>query len=336
MYIKKRESTSRYHFVESYLKREQIERVLNHYKDYINAALYILHDKDVKRVEDDGGVRRQELHDKYNELTQQINALEYCINASYDELKSRQFESDQEKDLFKRREITQRKRDKTRLQKAALRISDELHELDRQYEENGTLKEPHYHILIKCYGAHTAEAVRKWFYHFHVTEEKVNPETGEKECKVVNSLNRIVDSVAAARDYLTHKNEPEYKNQHVYDVKEVITYGQGWQAFNKAGRSIDDVIDILDRIANGDSLRDLARDYGRDVVINYEKYRYFSGSMHSQEDASRDISSKENYLKEALQDKTPEECYRTLDRLNTALWVLDKFNEITKEISSSK
>ena len=164
------EPRSTYHFLESYLSRQQIERVLNHYRDYISAALYILHDKDTHQVEQDGGVRRSELSDEYNKLVREINILDISINNAFDILSKREFKTAEEKALFRKMEITEIKRKKTLLQKKAMRIHDDMREYDQQLEIQGTLKRPHYHILLKCYGAHTEAAVRKWFYRFYVTQ----------------------------------------------------------------------------------------------------------------------------------------------------------------------
>ena len=215
-----KEPTSCYHFVESYLNKEQIERVLNHYRDYISAALYILHDKDTHRVEDDGGVRRRELLDEYNKLIQDINIIEIGVNNAFDQKNTIRFDSEEIKQNWIRANITIPKRTRTLKQKKATKIHDELRELDNEYELQGTIKRPHYHILLKCYGAHTVSAVRKWFYRFRVTEDVKNEKTGEIETLLVNTFDRICDSVATCRDYLTHKNEPEDSGKYVYDVKE--------------------------------------------------------------------------------------------------------------------
>lgn len=327
-----KEPRSTYHFLESYLSRQQIERVLNHYRDYISAALYILHDKDTHQVETDGGVRRTELQDEYNKIVQEINLLEISINNAFDTIGKREFKTAEEKALFRKMEITEKKRKKTLLQKKAMRISDDMRELDKELEIQGTLKKPHYHILLKCYGAHTENAVRKWFYRFHVTEEVKNEETGETELKVVNTLNKICDSVAASRDYLTHKNEPEHLNKYVYDTKDVIEFGNGWQAFNKTGRSADDCLEVLDRILEGATERELARDYGRDIIINYDKYARFAYRMKATEERAQEIIAGEaDTIRRAQKDKDTN-WYRLLDEFNVAHLVESITKTILQEI----
>lgn len=320
--------SSTYHFLESYLTREQIERVLNHYRDYISAALYILHDKDTHQVENDGGVRRTELQTEYNKCVREINLLEISINNAFDIIASRKFSSDEEKAHFRKMEITEKKRRKTLLQKKSMRIHDDIRKLDDEIAQQGTLKQPHYHILLKCYGSHTADAVRKWFYRFRVTEEVKNKETGEIETKLVNTFNRLCDSVATCRDYLTHKNEPEELGKYVYDVKEVKEYGNGWSAFNKAGRASDDCLELLDRILEGATPRELARDYGRDVIINYDKYTRYAYRMQETENRAQEIIAGEADAIRQAQKKKDTNWYGLLDQLNVAHLV----ENITKTI----
>lgn len=327
-----KEPRGTYHFLESYLNREQIERVLNHYRDYISAALYILHDKDTHQVEKDGGVRRTELQTEYNKCVREINQLEISIINAFDIIASRKFDSDEEKAHFRKMEITEKKRRKTLLQKKSIRIHDQMREYDKQFEEQGTLKRPHYHILLKCYGAHTEAAVRKWFYRFYVTEEVKNEETGECDTKVVNTLNKLCDSVAACRDYLTHKNEPEELHKYVYDVKDVIEFGHGWSAFNKNGRSSDDCLEILDRILEGATERELARDYGRDIIINYDKYSRFAFRMQATEERAQEtIDGEADAIRKAEKQKDTN-WYALLDQLNVAHLVENITKTILEEL----
>ena len=329
---KEKEPRGTYHFLESYLNREQIERVLNHYRDYISSALYILHDKDVHRVEKDGGVRRTELQTEYNKIQREINLIEVAINNALDILSSRSFSTEEEKALFRKMEVTEKKRRRTLLQKKATRINDDIRKIDDDQKEQGTLKIPHYHILLKCYGAHTANAVRRWFYRFYVTEEVKDKESGEMVTRRVNTNNSLCDSVSACRDYLTHKNEPEELGKYVYDVKDVIEFGGGWQAFNKVGRSSDDCLEILDRINEGATRRELARDYGRDILINYDKYKRYAIAMQYEEQRAKEIiDSEADIIRRAEKDKDTN-WYAVLDQLNVAHLVENITKTILEEL----
>lgn len=323
-----KEPRGTYHFLESYLSRDQIERVLNHYRDYISAALYILHDKDVHRVEKDGGVMRTELQTEYNKIQREINLIEIALNNALDIFASRSFSTEEEKALFRKMEVTEKKRKRTLLQKKSIRIHDDIRKIDEQQKDEGTLKKPHYHILIKCYGAHTENAVRKWFYRFYVTEEVKDEESGELVSMRVNTLNKLCDSVSACRDYLTHKNEPEELGKYVYDVKDIIEFGGGWQAFNKVGRCTDDCLEILDRINEGATRRELARDYGRDMLINYDKYKRYAIAMEVEEERAKEIVQSENEIIRRAQANPDANWYGVLDQLNVAKLV----ESITKTI----
>lgn len=327
-----KEPRGTYHFLESYLNREQIERVLNHYRDYISAALYILHDKDVHHVEKDGGVRRTELQTEYNKIQREINLIEIAINNALDILATRSFSTEEEKALFRKMEVTEKKRKRTLLQKKSLRIHDDIRKIDDELKDEGTFKKPHYHILLKCYGAHTENAVRKWFYRFYVTEEVVDNDSGEKVSMRINTLNKLCDSVCACRDYLTHKNEPEELGKFVYDVKDVIEFGAGWQAFNKVGRSSDDCLEILDRMNEGATRRELARDYGRDMLINYDKYMRYAMAMEYEEQRAKEVvDSESDIIRRAEKDKDTN-WYAVLDHLNVAHLVENITKSILEEL----
>lgn len=135
--------------------------------------------------------------------------------------------------------------------------------------ENSELKEVHRHVLLYTYDAHTETAVRKWFYRFRITETKID-DNGNTTQELCSTLNQLVDSVGAARDYLTHENDPD---KYHYDKKDVKTFGNGWMAFNCASRCSDDALVIIQRLSNGDCLADMVREYGRDFVYHYKQYR---------------------------------------------------------------
>ena len=165
-----------------------------------------------------------------------------------------------------------------------------------------------------------------------MTEEVKNEETGEIEVKVVNTLNKICDSVAASRDYLTHKNEPEHLNKYVYDTKDVIEFGNGWSAFNKTGRCADDCLELLDRMLEGATPRELARDYGRDVIINFHKYKSYALMMECCEENAKDVLHRENdIIRRAEKDKDTD-WYYVLDQINVAKIVESVTATILREI----
>lgn len=187
---KPRPARSRYFSLVTYLSEEQIKATMDHYKDYIDSALYILHDKDIVQKTDDTA--------------------------------------------------------------------------------GDLLKEAHTHILLRSYEATTASAVKKWFMRFRFSDEN----------GLINTMVEICDSVGSARDYLTHKNDPD---KYQYSTADVLEFGRGWECFNHASRCADDCLDIIDRLSEGASLRQLVREYGRDFVYNYRAYDHMARLIDRQE-----------------------------------------------------
>lgn len=281
MFKSQRDPTGRYHFLESYLKRDQVEQVLNHYSDYIVAALYIYHDKDVKEVDNQSGKRLEDLHSLLSDTQHQIDVLKQCISSSSVLYGERNFTTDEERRSFQRANITIPKQRLTKLSKKIVNIQGEISQIEADQNDVGKLKEPHWHILLKTYDDHSANAVRKWFYRFRITETKeidgVNQEV------LVNTFNRLADSPAACRDYLIHRNDPE---KYQYSAKEVLEYREGWATFNHISRCNDDVVYIMDRINRGEPLRQLCREYGKDFVYHLKAFEYCALKMRDQEDCS--------------------------------------------------
>lgn len=187
---KQRPARSRYFSLVTYLSEDQIKATMEHYKDYIDSALYILHDKDIVQKTDD--------------------------------------------------------------------------------TQGDLLKEAHTHILMRSYEATTASAVKKWFMRFRFSDEN----------GLINTMVEICDSVGSARDYLTHKNDPD---KYQYSTADVLEFGRGWECFNHASRCVDDCIDIIDRISEGASLRQLVREYGRDFVYHFNQYERMASFIQHQE-----------------------------------------------------
>lgn len=276
-----RPARGRYHFLMTYLPDDEIERVLNHYRDYIHSALWITHDKDTKEVETTAGSRRSR-EDIKTELDI-VNSLSSNHVNKLAEIKARialyTKKSDTAKDESKKAEyetkVLKFQLDEARINNALNKSAERTRVLQREYDEwkpPEALVEPkevHRHVLVYCYDAHTETAVRKWFYRFRVTETKKDEQGNETEA-LISTLNELVDSVGSARDYLTHENDPD---KYHYDKKDVKQWGQGWQAFNCASRCADDALLIIQRLSEGDNLAEMVREYGKDFVYHYKQYR---------------------------------------------------------------
>lgn len=327
MFKAQRDPTGRYHFLESYLERDQIEQVLNHYSDYIVAGLYIYHDKDVKEVDEQAGKRLEKLRDLLTETSKQIDTLNFCIESSSQLYGVREFSTDDERRSFQRANITIPKQRLAKLTKKLFNIQGEISQIEADQKLIGCLKQPHWHILIKTYDDHTATAVRKWFYRFRITETKLIDDVNQEV--LVNTLNRLADSPAACRDYLTHRSNPE---KYQYSERDVIEYRNGWEIFNHASRCCDDVLLIADRMNRGESKRQLAREYGKDFVYHLKAWEYFACKIRSEED---NAFSYIDFVDGAMQSNN-EKIKSRIDwsAASEAALVIESFQQFMREVNT--
>ncbi len=129
---------------------------------------------------------------------------------------------------------------------------------DKDTKEDGSLQEVHFHVLLQLTNAMTLSAVRKMF------------PVGQ------NTLGQIVRDKADCFDYLDHAGCPEkYHYDHSLIVSNDLAYWEGLQS----GEADDKTLSLLDDILEGVSPRELVRRYGRDVALNFYKYREFAKMM---------------------------------------------------------
>lgn len=131
--------------------------------------------------------------------------------------------------------------------------------------EDGTDEQTHYHLLIVFRNARSLKAVQRSFPSRQNTRVEV--------------MLDIYESFV----YLDHKyeaDERKYKYSHDDIKSDDITY---WDSLGKRGEMDDKTICIINDVMNRVHPRELLRRYGRDIVMNYEKYRYFAGLIISHE-----------------------------------------------------
>ena len=121
--------------------------------------------------------------------------------------------------------------------------------------------EPHYHICLNTFNAHTQTAVCKWFK--------------------INDANTFSEEIHSSNifGYLTH-SLPKYKDKYQYSENELRSNDiEFWRRFSPTADIAQSIIaDLLD----GKSLREMLFLYGREFVINYNKYRYFASLVSSE------------------------------------------------------
>ena len=131
--------------------------------------------------------------------------------------------------------------------------------------------EPHYHICLNTFNAHTVTAVCKWFK--------------------ISDINTFSEEIHSSNifGYLTH-NLPKYKDKYQYSESELRSNDiEFWRRFCPTADIAQSIIaDLLE----GKSLREMLSLYGREFVINYNKYRYFAALVSSEICSETFVSSK--------------------------------------------
>lgn len=139
---------------------------------------------------------------------------------------------------------------------------------DKDYKDDGTLKEKHYHVILSFYNARTVSAVRKLF-----------PSNQ-------NTLAQIVHDKTAMFAYLTHEDEPE-KVQ--YDKSLVVCDDMNyWDKLSTVGENDNRTLSLLEDIIKRVPLREMVLRYGRDFVINRQNYYFFARMLMREDDYLRE------------------------------------------------
>lgn len=131
---------------------------------------------------------------------------------------------------------------------------------DKDIEDNKPVT-PHWHIILHFFNPHLMSAVKSWF----------------KQFSTQNTLVQEVKDLGALVEYLTHEDNPE---KYHYSKDDIKTDDRDWLF------SCDDVsstsYDIILSILNGLTYLELAKKYGREFIINHDKYLKFVGLVESQ------------------------------------------------------
>lgn len=135
--------------------------------------------------------------------------------------------------------------------------------------KEGTFKEPHYHIVLCLYNATTVSAVKRWFY-------GLKDDNGE----TVNTLGQVSKDINADFDYLTHTDSKSISlGKVVYD--EDLIFGHNLSYFKGSAQCMFDTSQhIIEDMQKGTSYEIMWRRYGRDFILNFNKYKDFCDNLN--------------------------------------------------------
>ena len=125
---------------------------------------------------------------------------------------------------------------------------------DKDINEDGSPKVPHYHILLLLKSATTSSAICKWFT--GITDIDGCP---------VNTFAENIYNVSIAFDYLSHK---DYPNKAQYSEDSIIGFNLELFKSRDADKP-DTVLLAFNDILDGVPLIEVAKTYGRDFIIHY-------------------------------------------------------------------
>lgn len=148
-------------------------------------------------------------------------------------------------------------------------------EHDKDKLENGEPKTTHKHILIKSFNQITITTLRNKFERASFVDE---------HGKAVTTLCEYTQSAKGSYEYLIHKNHPQ-KAQ--YSETDIITLLGDVSIVEcaRCGPSTttprkDNTFEILQQLAQGASKWTLAKKYGRDYILNANKYDYLLAQLN--------------------------------------------------------
>lgn len=120
--------------------------------------------------------------------------------------------------------------------------------------EKGSLKKPHFHLVVTFANARTLSAVKNDFLGYSQ-----------------NTFVELVKDMESALAYLTHKNAPD-KYQYSVDIV-CSNYGYFRGDFSSSTIEDNTAFRIINDMEMGYSHYALVRKYGRDYVVNYKRYK---------------------------------------------------------------
>lgn len=132
---------------------------------------------------------------------------------------------------------------------------------DKDLKDDGSLKEPHFHIVVSFQSNRSPHSVRELF-----------PDKP-------NTFVEVAFDKSACFRYLTHSDDPDKFQYPIQAVK-----GVNFSSFSVSGDA-SDISQFLDDLSPFSvlTLRELAIKYGRDFIKNYRTYRSYAKAVYEEE-----------------------------------------------------
>lgn len=132
---------------------------------------------------------------------------------------------------------------------------------DKDVNEDGTLKEPHTHLIIVTYNACTLSAVRRWFSGFVLDGKDVT--TTAQKCTDEYEM----------YEYLIHNTVPaKAAGKYQYDAKIRQSNNHGYFKADEVS-SWDNIQLACEMLLQGVSVHDCGKKFGRDFILHYRQIK---------------------------------------------------------------
>lgn len=140
---------------------------------------------------------------------------------------------------------------------------------DKDTKEDGSPKEPHFHLILVTHNGHSVSAIRRWFKG-HLDDKGQEITTTAQPCLDVFEM----------YDYLTHST-PDAKADGKYQYDKSIVQSNDFKYFELAkGYDEDNILIATEELLKGANPRDLGKRYGRDFILHFGQIKGYINAVH--------------------------------------------------------
>lgn len=162
---------------------------------------------------------------------------------------------------------------------------------DKDTKEDGTLKEPHIHLIIVTHNTCSISSIRRWFGGY-VDEKGMEITTTAQACSDVFSM----------YDYLTHNTrEAREAGKYQYDKSIIKTNDRDGYFLASEESEYDSITLATEALLNGANIRDLGKRYGRDFILHYGQIIQYVSDICEWERHKREYNDIEDMLSKRWQ-----------------------------------
>ncbi len=143
---------------------------------------------------------------------------------------------------------------------------------DKDKKDDGTLKEPHCHLILGLYNTCSVSSIRRWFGGY----------MDEKEMPITTTA-QICGDVYTMYDYLTHSTKEAIEDgKYRYDKSIIVCNNKDY--FQAGEQSeYDNITLATEMLLKGAKTRELGRRFGRDFILHYGAIKQYLSDIYQWE-----------------------------------------------------